>query len=335
MRKFKKSVGVLCSIALLATMSVSAFADVTITQGDENNSFSVSFDDAMADDVIAELEQRGIEVIKDGDNYRVTDSSINIGDVVTQIIEDKIDNTEAPNNTANNTGGSNSNGFDYNYKVDSKFNDVSENDWFYEAVAKCEDLGLVGGYGDGNFGPNDPVTMQQICLINLRFILLHNEGTSEKEGVTYPYVGDFANQFEAPIQSAKDLKIIANQFTTNETTRFVAYRDYAQPAYREEALSCFYRSYNFTTFNEWVKDFDGKRGFNRPYIENPNIPDYSDISDVFKSDIYEAYKLGFATGYDETGAFKPKNEITRAEYCQMIYNSGIVEMLHYRLNGSL
>lgn len=48
---------------------------------------------------------------------------------------------------------------------ESKFMDVSKDAWYCKDVAFATEIGLIDGYGDGNFGPNDPVTFDQACKI--------------------------------------------------------------------------------------------------------------------------------------------------------------------------
>ena len=45
------------------------------------------------------------------------------------------------------------------------FKDVTPetcDEWSLIATKVAYDLGIVGGYGDGNFGPKDPVTYEQV-----------------------------------------------------------------------------------------------------------------------------------------------------------------------------
>lgn len=219
------------------------------------------------------------------------------------------------------------------YTVDSKFDDVKTSDWFYEAVSKCEDLGIVGGYGNGNFGPNDPVTMEQVCLMSLRCLVAWNPADS-RGIVIYHGMGDSAelNLSNAVLTAMFDE--LVPSLARKENPRFQYGTDFEKPAYREEALSCLYRTYKQGEYKEWIDKMNIMRGRENKYLDNPNIPDYQDISDIFKNDISEAYKTGIAQGYDETGAFKPKNEITRAEFCQMLFNSGIIEAIHGHKNGA-
>lgn len=43
--------------------------------------------------------------------------------------------------------------------------DVTPTKWFYKGVSWASKAGIVNGYGDGHFGPNDPVTREQVAAI--------------------------------------------------------------------------------------------------------------------------------------------------------------------------
>ncbi|MCF0123996.1 MAG: S-layer homology domain-containing protein, partial [Ruminiclostridium sp.] len=49
------------------------------------------------------------------------------------------------------------------------FSDVPEGTWYTEAVRWAASEGIVKGYGDGTFGPNDPVTREQLATILYRY----------------------------------------------------------------------------------------------------------------------------------------------------------------------
>ena len=50
-----------------------------------------------------------------------------------------------------------------------RFSDVPENQWYSEAVRWAASEQLVGGYGDGRFGANDPITQAHLSLIFQRY----------------------------------------------------------------------------------------------------------------------------------------------------------------------
>lgn len=49
------------------------------------------------------------------------------------------------------------------------FSDVSEDAWYARGTAWAVDQGIVSGYGNGTFGPHDPVTREQLALILYRY----------------------------------------------------------------------------------------------------------------------------------------------------------------------
>ena len=51
----------------------------------------------------------------------------------------------------------------------SDFTDVASGKWFAKAVAWAAANGIVNGYGSGLFGPNDPVTREQLAAILYRY----------------------------------------------------------------------------------------------------------------------------------------------------------------------
>ncbi len=50
-------------------------------------------------------------------------------------------------------------------QVYGRFNDVPANEWYFNVVNTAADAGLVSGYTPRNFGPNDPVTREQIAVM--------------------------------------------------------------------------------------------------------------------------------------------------------------------------
>ncbi len=54
-----------------------------------------------------------------------------------------------------------------NYLLD--FSDVAGEAWYTEAVRWATSQGIVGGYGNGTFGPNDPITREQLAVMLWRY----------------------------------------------------------------------------------------------------------------------------------------------------------------------
>ena len=49
------------------------------------------------------------------------------------------------------------------------FSDVAGEAWYTEAVRWATSQGIVGGYGNGTFGPNDPITREQLAVMLWRY----------------------------------------------------------------------------------------------------------------------------------------------------------------------
>lgn len=49
------------------------------------------------------------------------------------------------------------------------YNDVSNSEWYYDAIVWADKNGIVNGYGDGRFGPNDDITREQLAAIFARY----------------------------------------------------------------------------------------------------------------------------------------------------------------------
>ena len=47
----------------------------------------------------------------------------------------------------------------------SAFTDVAADQWYTNAINWAAEQNLVSGYGDGTFGPNDPITREQMAVI--------------------------------------------------------------------------------------------------------------------------------------------------------------------------
>ena len=60
----------------------------------------------------------------------------------------------------------------------SVFTDVDSGMWYGKAVAWAAANGIVNGYGSGRFGPNDPVTREQLAAILYRYTAYRKASTT-------------------------------------------------------------------------------------------------------------------------------------------------------------
>ena len=73
----------------------------------------------------------------------------------------------------------------------SVFTDVADGTWYTEAVSWAAANEIVGGYGGGLFGPNDPVTREQLAAILHRYAAYKGYDVSSGENVNILSYTDF------------------------------------------------------------------------------------------------------------------------------------------------
>jgi len=84
-----------------------------------------------------------------------------------------------------------------------KFPDVKSGDWFNNAVTWGVQKNVVGGYGDGRFGPNDSVTIEQIAVI------LWNYAGKPEGGDDLTDIGVHSDWAEEALHWAEDEDILS------------------------------------------------------------------------------------------------------------------------------
>lgn len=62
----------------------------------------------------------------------------------------------------------------------NRFPDVSDQDWYAKAAIWAQSKGIMTGYGDGRFGPNDSLTREQLALILYNYAQSKGYDTSAK-----------------------------------------------------------------------------------------------------------------------------------------------------------
>ena len=92
----------------------------------------------------------------------------------------------------------------------SAFEDVSAQAWYADAVAWASANQVVGGYGNGKFGPEDSITREQMAAILYRYAKLKGYDTTQggmavREFADYEQISDWAGEAMAWAVNAKVL----------------------------------------------------------------------------------------------------------------------------------
>ena len=229
---------------------------------------------------------------------------------------------------------------------DTYYTDVPSTMWAYHPIMTMTEGGLLAGYGNHLFGPNDTLTKEQLDIIRTR---IHD--------ADYPVSASgnkaFASRAYAVILLSEDMvtggshtlttyesSIIRDSGISGGLVYSLAQNDKAaigsmwQGVYDNwRASLAAGRSTDYITsvdelpdadkIHQWIEE-NWKEMSDLLNINNP--AKYASVHDrtvaTCEQAICRAYNLGMVSGYDSAGSFGPYNNLTRAQLSQMLYNMG-------------
>lgn len=175
-----------------------------------------------------------------------------------------------------------------------KFTDVPSNHWAAASISKMAEGGLIAGYGNNKYGPNDKFNIDQMATIIAR---------AKGQSVT-PQGGYWA--YNAVDYCVNTLKCLPSQ-------GYISANNYSKVCSRELAY------YMLVTGLGKGPNGDAP---NAPAITAASIPDYANIDGAYQSAIVQAYQLGLTVGVDSKGTFSPKSDLNRAQAATMFVRAG-------------
>lgn len=232
---------------------------------------------------------------------------------------------------------------------DNYYTDVPSTMWAYHPIMTMTEGGLLAGYGNHLFGPNDTLTKEQLDIIRTR---IHD--------ADYPVSASgnkaFASRAYAVILLSEDMvtggshtlttyesSIIRDSGISGGLVYSLAQNDKAaigsmwQGVYDNwRASLAAGRSTDYIAsvdelpdadkIHQWIEE-NWKEMSDILNINNP--AKYASVHDrtvaTCEQAICRAYNLGMVSGYDSAGSFGPYNNLTRAQLSQMLYNMGWIE----------
>lgn len=268
--------------------------------------------------------------------------------------------SQAPNNSGN-SGNSSTSNEDWgevekvfvpgtpSSSYDDYYTDVPSTMWAYHPIMTMTEGGLLAGYGNHLFGPNDTLTKEQLDIIRTR---IHD--------ADYPVSASgnkaFASRAYAVILLSEDMvtggshtlttyesSIIRDSGISGGLVYSLAQNDKAaigsmwQGVYDNwRASLAAGRSTDYIAsvdelpdadkIHQWIEE-NWKEMSDLLNINNP--AKYASVHDrtvaTCEQAICRAYNLGMVSGYDSAGSFGPYNNLTRAQLSQMLYNMGWIE----------
>lgn len=116
----------------------------------------------------------------------------------------------------------------------SSFKDVKTTDYYCAAVSWAQENGIVSGYGDGVFAPNDCLTKEQAAAILCRFSKYAKDGFSSGENTNILSYEDYdkISQYAIPaIQWGLENGIISDDGKNINADKYVTRAEAAQYLY--------------------------------------------------------------------------------------------------------
>lgn len=184
--------------------------------------------------------------------------------------------------------------------AETKFLDVSEDDYYYDAVIWAEQYGITSGITDKIFGGGNICTRAQFVTMLYAFYIRHGQTFSVKGNIPF---GDVKvnSYYYNPVRWAwnRNPQIVVGDgqghFMPNE------------PMTRQHACAMIYK-----------------------YMGEPTYTDTSDFIDLAGTEVIapwyyvavvKLYNEGIISGYAD-GTYKPGNYITRGQFVTMLYAAG-------------
>ena len=171
------------------------------------------------------------------------------------------------------------------------FNDVPTNHWAYSAVTTLAQKGIINGYDDNTFKPNNKVTREEFVKMIVGATGLVKAGTA----CDFADVPETAWFYEY-VASAYDVGVVSGiDETTFGVGRNITRQDVAVIAAR---ILDYLKPGVYTASETTLTDIDT-------------------VSDYAQNSVKLLNSMGIINGYDD-GSFMPHNELTRAEAAAII-----------------
>lgn len=177
------------------------------------------------------------------------------------------------------------------------FNDLTKKDWAYGHVENILQKGIIKGYDDNTFRPNNNISRIEFLVMLSRMLKYLNYPEASEDAFTF-------NDYPGNHWSKEEYDYLANCFEKVEPSKgwlagqtaltrvFNDKLDMNKPITRGEAVAL---------FDKFLNEFES---YDNTFIDIDNSK--------FKSSILKAYKNQLINGYSGN-YFKPQNNITRRE----------------------
>lgn len=171
----------------------------------------------------------------------------------------------------------------------SSFSDVTENDWFYQNVTELVHDGMLNGYSDGTFRPDNTITYAEFCTIICRIA----SGSAQTSSAGAHWA-----------KNTMEYALSKSWYDYDEISEAI----YDSPIPR-------YMAVKILALGLDIPKTENDDGVYWRYMNE--IRDFNSINGRYAYLVIRAYNNGILTG-DGGGNFNPDTSLTRAEACAII-----------------
>lgn len=181
------------------------------------------------------------------------------------------------------------------------FTDVPTNHWAYDAIEDMSGRGVVSGYGNGKFGPNDNVTPAQFSIMLSR-LFYNDELNAMPAG--YSWWVSAAN-------------LLMDKGVFENTTAGV---NCEKGIWDDDIMNAPMNRYDMAQMMYGVLKAKGVElpGESELAATAERIADYKDIPSRYVDAVTAMYTIGCLAGVDSVGNFRGENLMTRAQACVVL-----------------
>lgn len=180
------------------------------------------------------------------------------------------------------------------------FSDLSTSHWAYEAIMEMVDRGIMNGYPDGSFRPNNPVSRAETSVILVKIFKIQPI-TPKKPSFVDTSTSHWAYSHIEAIHQTRLMSesISYNQFTPDKNLTRISF------------VPIQVRALGMKYFAENISEQE-KAETLQQFMDQSQVPYWA------RGFLTIAVKANSISGYPDR-TFKPRKEVTRAEMAALIY----------------
>ena len=235
---------------------------------------------------------------------------------------------------------------------DNYYTDVPSTMWAYHPIMTLTNGGLLAGYGNHVFGPNDALTKGQVSIIFTRltgtrmvgdgesYASYSDKTTASRAFVAIWYAGRLDNMGGSYTLNQYETSLVRDSGTTGGLLYSLAQNDKTAIGSMSQAVYDNWRaglaagkSTDYISSIDELPDGDEIRQWidenweqMQKILHITNAAKYDSVYDRTVAEceaaICRAYNLGMFGGVDSQGTFAPYSPMTRAQMAQILYNMG-------------